>query len=159
MLRYIILLGISILLHAMPIAKASISWGDTLFVTLDAQGLHCSDGVHVFASFELKDERFRSADISKIIHYPLHPYLLAYHQHTIYILDLQREKMIGRLALPKRGTPRFIKIEPHKNGFTSLRAVFSILPPPGTQGRPGPPIHKTLIYHQGEFVLKGKTHG
>ncbi len=148
---FLILLTMSDLFCA-PVKTSYIEWGDNLHIKLDEKGFHTAEGLHVFGSFSLKDKDFRSIEIARSIHHPLHAYALAYSQYTVYILDLEHEKMIGSFNLPERGTPRFIKIEPDNNGQTTLRTVFTILPSPGTRGRPGPPIHQVMIYEDGKFL-------
>jgi hypothetical protein len=82
--------------------------------------------------------------------------LLVRHKYTVYIVDLKKEKMIGQFTIPSRGTPRFVKIEPHENGYTSLKVTFHVLPKPRTMkekgGRPGPLITRIMIYKDGKYL-------
>jgi hypothetical protein len=150
-MRYIILfsyLCITIL-QAEPI---HIQWGEGLNLSLTKEGFRTTNkGLGVIGSFRLKDEKFRSVKLSNIIRFPQHNMLL-----------VKKEKMIGQFKIPSRGTPRFVKIEPHENGYTSLKVMFNVLPKPRTKeekgkkirpiGRPGPLITRIMIYKEGKYL-------
>ena len=151
-----------------PLLKANIQWGEDLNLYLSKEGFRTTvKGLKVFGSFNLKDEQFRSVKLTNSIRYPLHNMLLVRHNYTVYILDLKKDEMIGQFRIPSRGTPRFVKIEPHENGYTSLKVMFRILPRARTEeekekkirprGRPGPLITKVMIYKDGKYLpLKRK---
>lgn len=141
-----------------------IQWGEGLNLDLKKEGFRTTTkGLRVFASFRLKDEQFRSVKLTDSIRYPLHNMLLVRHKYTVYILDLKKEEMIGQFKIPSRGTPRFVKIEPHENGYTSLKVMFRMLPRARTEeekkqkiirpiGRPGPLITKIMVYRDGKYI-------
>lgn len=145
--------------------KFQIQWGEGLNLKLTKEGLKTTiNGLKVFGSFTLKDEGFRSADRVKNLRFPLHPILLVEYDHTIYILDGNKEEMIGQFKIPSMGSPRFIKIEPYENGYTSLKVMFRMLPTPTEAenkkkyvGRPGPLITTIMVYQDGKYIpLKRK---
>jgi len=145
-----------------------IQWGEGLNLDLKKEGLRTTtEGLRVFGSFRLKDEQFRSVKLTGSIRYPLHNMLLVRHNNIVYIIDLKKEEMIGQFKIPSRGTPRFLKIEPYENGYTSLKVMFRMLPRARMEeekkqniiriGRPGPLITKIMIYKDGKyFPLKRK---
>ena len=146
-----------------PMNKVTIKWGEGLNLSLTKEGFRTTNkGLGVLGSFRLKNEKFRSVKLSKIIRFPQHNMLLVLHKYTVYILDLKKEKMIGQFKIPSRGTPRFLKIEPHENGYTSLKVTFHVLPKPRTKeekgnntrpiGRPGPLITRIMIYKDGKYL-------
>lgn len=142
-----------------------IQWGEGLNLELTKKGFKTTiEGLKVFGSFRLKDEDFRSIDRFNNLRFPLHPMLLVEYDHTIYILDTHKKEMIGQFKIPSRGSPRFVKIEPYKNGYTSLKVMFRILPTPTEEenkikyvGRPGPLITTIMVYEGGKYIyLKEK---
>ena len=144
--------------HSHEVSKANISWGENLNLTLDENGFSTTTkGLRVFGSFSLKDEDFRSILLYKNLRFPKHNMILVRHNYTIYILDLNKEEMIGEFKIPSRGTPSFIKIEPNENGYTSLKTSFNILPKEPSDkkqpiGRPGPRITTIMIYKDGKYI-------
>lgn len=152
-----------------PFKQANIQWGESLNLNLDKEGFRTTtEGLRVFGSFRLKDEQFRSVNMRKSIRFPLHSMVLVCHNYIVYILDLKKEEMIGQFKVPSRGTPRFVKIEPHENGYTSLKVMFRMLPRARTEkekkqkirqpiGRPGPLITRVMIYKNEKYLpLKRK---
>ncbi len=152
-----------------PVKQAHIQWGEGLNLNLDKEGFRTTtEGLRVFGSFHSKREQFRSVNMMTRIRFPLHNMLLVRHNYTVYILDLKKEEMIGQFRIPSRGTPRFLKIEPYENGYTSLKVMFRMLPRARTEeekkqkirrpiGRPGPLITRVMIYKDGKYLpLKRK---
>lgn len=153
---------------ASPLTKADIKWEDRHFVRLDKNGFSTSEGMQVIGSFSHKGDRFRSIGLRESVRYPLHPLILVRQGYTIYILDLKKEKKIGKFNIPSTGTPHDVKIEPDKNGMTTLKTVFHLLPSEDEMYitdpvsgerkrkpfRPGPLIEQVLIYKNGEYVYK-----
>ena len=165
-MRFILLLFLLLPLESFAVKqdevvkRASIRWGDHLYLTLNEKGFRSSKGARVFASFALQNDFFRSVSIHDRISFPLHNIVLLSHEYTIYILNLKKREKIGQFKIPSRGTPRFIKIEPYKNGYTSLKVMFRMLPRERTAieksqrkpiGRPGPLITKVIIYKDGSY--------
>lgn len=111
------------------ITKADIHFADSLHVTLDENGFK-TNGVKIFGSFSLQNEESRIIYRYKEIKFPQHEIVLAQKDYTIYILDLQKEKMIGKFKIPSRGSPKYVKVFTDENGFTSLQVQFRILPVP-----------------------------
>ena len=148
-----------------PVQKSGVRWGDGMYLSLGKDGFKSSKGTRVFASFSLQREHFRSVSLSDRISFPLHDLVLVFHEYTIYILDLRKGEMLGHFKIPSRGTPRFIKIEPYENGYTSLKVMFRMLPRERTEeekkarkpiGRPGPLITKVIIYKDGKYQYLNK---
>lgn len=161
------------------VKQANIVWSEGFSLNLNEKGFKSSEGLSVFGSFSLNNERFRSIDMWEHIKFSMHDIILARKDFTIYILDLRKEKKIGEFKVPSRGTPRFIKVEPNENGTTNLRVMFRILPKaepikkPQTidknstkedkykrpvvrrrVGRPGPLINEIFVYKDGLYSLK-----
>lgn len=159
--------------------NAKIYFADSLYIHLDKNGFK-TNGVKIFGSFKLKNEEAKRLDRGHVLQFPEHEIILAHKDYTIYILDLNREKMLGKFKIPSRGAPKYIDIIPEENGYASVNTKFRILPEPpkyeiikkvighdknGTEiiqtlkqpviqknFRPGPLIEVKQIYVNGKYV-------